>query len=207
MNNLTVTGLITPSPGTPSLLGAPAAFAASTVKGLITPSACTPMLSGGGMVDYGKIPTSDLNLDCPTVLDSHTLQLSVSCDASALFALDLIDNRANSAPTSITYGLGLINGTEKLGWYTIKLRNPIADGMEVQPIISRDQGKTWYRDNLWEPGMFVSIASMDDNSQPRPVQDLKMELVVSTTIARTDGLDLSNEVSIDGSATLVVRYL
>jgi hypothetical protein len=30
---------------------------------------------------------------------------------------------------------------------------------------------------------------------------------VETSIARTDGLDLSNEVTLDGSATLEVKYL
>lgn len=34
-----------------------------------------------------------------------------------------------------------------------------------------------------------------------------MDMQVETVIARTDSLDLSNEVPIDGSATLEVKYL
>lgn len=204
MNNLTVTGLITPSAGTPSLRGAPVDL---TVTGLITPSACTPTLANGGVIDYGQISSKDLHSDSGTVLTSQTMQLSVTCDASHLFALESIDNRANSAPKPGTYGLGLINETQKLGGYTITLRNAVADGVAVQPITSLDQGKTWSGDNRWVPGMYVSVAPMERNRQPVPVQNLRMELILSPTIARSDNLTLSNEVSLDGSVTLTVRYL
>ena len=48
---------------------------------------------------------------------------------------------------------------------------------------------------------------MADPSQPASVKELVTDLEVQTVIARTDGLDLSNEVTIDGSATLEVKYL
>ena len=55
--------------------------------------------------------------------------------------------------------------------------------------------------------MYMSVAAMDDDTQPVPVQDLSVDLEVQTIINRADGLDLSNEVNIDGSATLEVKYL
>jgi hypothetical protein len=51
------------------------------------------------------------------------------------------------------------------------------------------------------------MASMSDDTQPVPMKDLAVELVVNTSIAATDSLDLSNEVTLDGSATLEVKYL
>lgn len=48
---------------------------------------------------------------------------------------------------------------------------------------------------------------MNDASQPLPTKDLVADLEVQTLINRTDGMDLSNEVLIDGSATLEMRYL
>lgn len=81
------------------------------------------------------------------------------------------------------------------------------DGVVVQPIASGDQGKTWYRESAWEPSLYMSVASMDDDTQPLPVKELRVGLEVRTSIARTDSLDLSNEVTIDGSATLEVKYL
>ncbi|MGR3966349.1 DUF1120 domain-containing protein [Pseudomonas sp. 910_23] len=193
------------------LLNSATAFAASsvdlTVKGLIVPSACIPSLSGGGVIDHGKISAKDLKPDNPTVIGNHTLILAVNCDAPIQFALHSIDNRASSAISS-SYGLGFINDTQKLGGYSLTLANPLAeDGVVVQPIASSDQGNTWFKEKFWDPGLYMSIAAMDDDSQPLPVKDLLVDLQVQTFIMSTAGMDLSNEVTIDGSATLEVKYL
>lgn len=193
------------------LLHSAATFAASsvdlTVKGLIVPSACTPSLSGGGVIDHGKISAKDLNPDNPTSIGNHTLVMAVNCDAAIQFALHSIDNRASSSITS-NYGLGFINDTQKLGGYSLTLANPIAeDGVVVQAIASNDQGNTWFKETFWDPGLYMSVAAMDDDSQPMAVKDLRVDLQVNTFIMGTAGLDLSNEVTIDGSATLEVKYL
>ncbi|AZE82418.1 Beta-fimbriae probable major subunit [Pseudomonas orientalis] len=194
-----------------ALLSSATAFAASsvdlTVKGLIVPSACTPVLSSGGVIDHGKVSAKDLNPGSPTVIGNHTLSMAVNCDAPIQFALHSIDNRAASGSSS-AYGLGFVNDTQKLGGYILTITNPVADdGTVLQPIASGDQGNTWYREKFWDPGLYMSTASMDDDTQPLPVKDLSLDLVVQTYIDRTDGLDLSNEVTIDGSATLEVKYL
>lgn len=53
----------------------------------------------------------------------------------------------------------------------------------------------------------LSVATLADVSNPRPTQELVTEVNYSGYINRTDGLDLSNEVNIDGSATIEVLYL
>lgn len=193
------------------LLHSATTFAASTVdltvKGLIVPSACTPSLSAGGVIDHGKISAKDLNPDNPTVIGNHTLVLAVNCDATIQFALHSIDNRASSSVSS-TYGLGFVNETQKLGGYNLTLANPLAeDGVVVQPIASSDQGNTWFKEKFWDPGLYMSVAAMDDDSQPLAVKDLVVDLQVQTFIMGTAGMDLSNEVTLDGSATLEVKYL
>lgn len=192
------------------LLGSATAFAASsvdlTVKGLIVPSACTPSLSGGGVIDHGKVSAKDLNPDRGTAIGVHTLSMSVNCDAPIQFALHPIDNRAASG-IATDFGLGFINETQKLGHFSLTWRGMVADGATVQPIASMDQGNTWYAEKFWEPSMYMAAASMDDDTQPLPIKDLSVDLEVLTIINRTDGLDLSNEVTIDGSATLEVKYL
>jgi type 1 fimbria pilin len=191
------------------LISSPAAFAASsvdlTVKGLITPSACTPNLSSGGIIDHGKISAKDLKPDNPTLIGTHTLTMTVSCDAAIPFALHSIDNR-DATTASGSYSLGMNNG-KKLGWFSVMLSNPVADSIAVQPIASYDSGTTWYREKYWDSGLYMSVAAMDDDSQPLAVKDLTVDLIVESSIARTDGLDLSNEVTLDGSATFEVKYL
>lgn len=192
------------------LLGSATAFAASsvdlTVKGLIVPSACTPSLSGGGVIDHGKVSAKDLNPGYGTAIGLHTLSMTVNCDAPIQFALHPIDNRAASG-TSSDFGLGFINETQKLGHFSLTWRGMVADGVTVQPIASTDQGNTWYAEKFWEPSMYMAAGSMDDDTQPLPIKDLSVDLEVLTIINRADGLDLSNEVTIDGSATLEVKYL
>ncbi|MDY4298845.1 DUF1120 domain-containing protein [Pseudomonas salmasensis] len=193
------------------LLHSATTFAASsvdlTVKGLIVPSACTPSLSGGGVIDHGKVSAKDLNPTYGTAIGIHTLSLTVNCDAPIQFALHPIDNRAGSGPSS-DFGLGFINETQKLGHFSLTWRKALADGgVEVQPIASMDQGNSWYPEKFWEPSMYMAAASMDDDTQPLPIKDLSVDLEVLTIINRADGLDLSNEVTIDGSATLEVKYL
>lgn len=170
------------------LLTCATTYAASTVdlavKGLIIPSACTPSLSSGGIIDHGKISAKDLRPDNPTLIGTHTMTVAVLCDGAIPFALNSIDNRADSSMMREIYGLGFINGTQKLGWFQLTLQNAVADGVQMK-----------------------TIASADGGTQPTPVKELVAQMTVDTTIARTDSLDLSNEVTLDGSATLEVKYL
>ncbi|MEU0634061.1 hypothetical protein [Streptomyces sp. NPDC005989] len=61
------------------------------------------------------------------------------------------------------------------------------------------------------PGFQVRWAPMSvaDNTTvaPLPLQDLNADLQIDPVIAQAKDLTLTNEVSIDGSVTLTVRYL
>ncbi|MBE8592126.1 DUF1120 domain-containing protein [Pseudomonas sp. MAFF 301449] len=192
------------------LLTCATSYAASTVdltvKGLIVPSACTPSLSSGGIIDHGKISAKDLRPDNPTLIGSHSMTIAVICDGAIPFALNSIDNRADSALMGSVFGLGFINTTQKLGWYQLTLQNAVADGVQVKTIASGDGGNTWYDEKFWDPKLYMSVTNTD-GAQPIAVKELVAQLLVNTSIARTDGLDLSNEVTLDGSATLEVKYL
>lgn len=194
------------------LLGAAGnALAASsvdlTVRGLITPSACEPTLPNGGNVDVGKISAKDLNADTITNLGEHVVQLTVTCDAPTLMAIEPQDNRTGSSsdPVASRFGLGLINGNEKLGFLEMWLSAPLADNVAGRIIASTDGGSTWTRDPNFATGSILSIA--DTTTAPIPVQVLTSDLTVSPSIAPASGLTLNNEVAIDGSVTLTVKYL
>ncbi|MGE8150669.1 DUF1120 domain-containing protein [Pseudomonas vancouverensis] len=194
-----------------TLIAMPYAQAASntdlTVTGTITPSACLPTLTGNGVVDYGKIAAKDLNQDSNTRLEERTLSLSVKCDAATTFALKGIDNRIGSSDLNSMFGLGKINGTQNIGRYMVSMVSAVADGVAVEPIKSKDGQTGWHGHLFWMPGDYASVGATDDLSQPISVQDLTMELVLDTSINRADRLDLTNEVRIDGSATLEMNYL
>lgn len=188
------------------------AFAASsvdlTVKGLITPSSCEPTLSNGGNVEIGKISAKDLNADMATNLPTQTLQLAVTCDAATLLAMELTDNRAGSNYEDEigAYGLGLINDTEKLGLMELRILNPVADGADTRMIASQDGGLTWISDRWFARDNILSVAGTGADT-PIPVQLLTGDLSIHARIAPAASLTLTEEVAIDGSATLTVKYL
>ncbi|CRL96495.1 MULTISPECIES: DUF1120 domain-containing protein [unclassified Pseudomonas] len=179
-----------------------------TVKGLITPSACTPALSNGGAIDYGKISAKDLKPDLPTQLPQHILQLTVTCDAATLMAIEGKDNREGTdyGNDLMYFGLGLINGTEKLGRMSIRLLSPLADGVAARTIASMDNGLTWYLDRYVMRDNILSVAD-STTVAPVPVQVFSSDFAVVSDIAPASQLTLNNEVAIDGSVTLTVRYL
>lgn len=194
-----------------ALIGvAPYALAASstdlTVTGVITPSACTPTLSGGGIVDHGKLSAKDLNQDKPTTLPWQILQLTVKCDAAIPFRLLPTDNRSGTSDDNNDFGLGFINGDRKLGGYVVRIRTPIADGVAVQPLLSATNGNTWFASPVVSPNQLSAFGAAGGPTTPISIKDLQADLRVSTQIARADSLDLTNEVALDGSATITIDY-
>jgi len=189
---------------------APYALAASstdlTVTGTITPSACTPSLSSGAVVDFGKISAKDLQPTAPTLIGEPTTQLSVSCDAPTTFALHAIDNRPNTTVSGY-FGVGLTPAGEKLGHYIPTISNVLADGQVATPIISPDQGATWSPLDRIRADHYLSVSSPADTSAPITAKDLTMDLAIRTWILPANGLTLTGEVPIDGSATFEMKYL
>lgn len=199
--------------GTLLIAHATMALAASTVdlsvKGAITPSACAPSLSDGGEVNYGKIAARDLAVDRTTLLPSVTLQLIVDCEAQTLFALNARDNRLGSSyfsALSHMYGLGLNNGTEKLGGFQIGVFNPVADE-PVYPLFSFDNGNTWIVNSSGSYMGHPYLNAFGDTPTPKALRRVTVDLQIATEIAPARTLTLLEDVPLDGSATLDVVYL
>src|SRR3989344_2064591 len=160
-----------------ALIGiAPYALAAPstdlTVIGTITPNACTPTLSGGGVVDHKTISSNDLNQDKSTNLPDKTLQLSVSCGSAIAFRLKPIDNRIGSGIGSNLFGLGYINGNQKLGSVDVQIRAPLADGVPVQPLQSNDDGNTWFQSAFLAPSTLAAFRSTGGPYTPIAIKEL-----------------------------------
>lgn len=194
-----------------SLLLAPAALAASTtdlsVKGLITPNACEPFITNGGVIEHGKLSIQSLAGEHFTALAPQTLQVRVQCDGQTLFALSTIDNRpGTSALDDNLHGLGMVNGNEKLGSVAFALSNPTSDIGPVRTIISTDGGLTWEPDWYLGHAALTAIAALDGTT-PIAVKTFDANLGFHTSIAPANNLTLTDEIPLDGQATLQVKYL
>ena len=193
------------------LIGAGPVWAASsqdlTVKGVITPSACAPVVSGGGTVDFGKVSVKDLNADTYTDLPRETLLLSVRCEGPTIFTLNTIDTRAGTAASHFSWhGLGMTPSDEKVGDAGLGLYSPVADGIPVRTITSRDGGVTWIPSVMLSHTLLTAVAD-SDGLAPIAIQELDAEIRLITHIAPASNLTLTDEVPIDGHATVQVNYL
>ncbi|OAE10393.1 hypothetical protein AZH11_27220 [Pseudomonas simiae] len=180
-----------------------------SVTGLITPSACEPSLPSGDVYDLGKISVTTLNVDQPTKLLPHSLQLKINCEASTLLALEPRDNRLGSSDAgdvSPKFGLGLINDNQRLGSMTLKIDSVVADDVQMYTIGSNGV-TSWAPTNLLSPHFMTAFTPSRTVTAPAPIQLLTAIVSIEPSIAPANTLTLTEEVPIDGSMTLTVKYL
>ena len=185
-----------------------ASFVEITVTGRLTPDACHVRLSDEGTVDHGKIPAHTLNASEFTVLPSRVLELNVQCTRPMLFALVGIDNRAESSLGPGLYSLGrnIHMPAERLGSVALSYRNPLGDALPMQALASSDNGETWAPDPNAPPRTYLGLAPPGDR-QPDFIGQLSAQLKIDTTINFAQYLTLNQEVPLDGSIVLDLRYL
>ncbi|WP_412525857.1 DUF1120 domain-containing protein [Burkholderia lata] len=216
-SNLAIAGLLA--------MGSASAFAESfdiKVLGTIKPGACTPTLAGGGTFDYGLIGTSELSPTAPTLLRVMSDSITITCDAAARVALKAEDNRSGTAaftgnmnffgsPTAVTaqYGLGTASG-KNIGAYAFRFKTGTfqADGVAVDSIFSASSGATWTSSN----GIADNVGGYESWSKKGQVVPVAAKVFTGTlelqaAIERTSNLDLSQEINLNGLATVSLVYL
>lgn len=191
----------------------PLALAASSIElnvtGLITPSACTPTLSADGVVDHGQVPARSLNQFEYSALPTQALDMTVSCNEPVLFVLVGVDNRADSSlGPGFYYGLGtnVHAPTERLGTVSLAFREVMGDGERVLVLASSNQGLTWFPESNAYPNTYMGFAH-PGTLVPEPHRLLTATLQINTSINAAAYLTLKQEVPLDGSIVLDLRYL
>ena len=181
-----------------------------TVSGTIQPAACEPTLASN-VIDYGTISQADLNTDTPTALPARTVGMTVNCSAVTLWGLRGVDLRAASAGANangLHFGLGKTDADENIGYYSISLTTPQADGNNVRAVRSNDGFTTVTADGgLSSTTGWISALAPLGADQPLPSQSAMTQLQIATFINPTDDLTLSADVDLDGQATLELVYL
>ncbi|TFY90176.1 DUF1120 domain-containing protein [Pseudomonas nabeulensis] len=179
------------------------------VTGLITPSACEVTLSDNGIVDHGRVPARSLNQYEFSALPMRPLDLSVSCNEPVLFVLVGVDNRApSSLGPGFYYGLGnnIHAPKERLGTVSLAFRNVMADGGPALVLASSNQGQTWFPEVNAYPDNFMGFAK-PGTLVPEPHRLLNATLQINTSINAAAVLTLNQEVPLDGSIVLDLRYM
>ncbi|PHX37713.1 hypothetical protein AO284_29755 [Pseudomonas sp. NZIPFR-PS2] len=176
------------------------------VRGTIKPVACNLSLAGGGIVDYQTIPASSLSPTQFTPLAAKTVGLNISC-GQAPSASKVTGILGAGFTEAQNYGLGLAN-SKRTGGYSVTLKNLQSSSGTLTPIMRSSQGAAWQNSDgkvaqspsqySWRSGTTVV---------PAFVNSLTGTLEVKAVINRTQDLDLTRDVTLDGRTSLSVDYI
>lgn len=191
------------------------------VKGTIIPASCTLSLHNGGVVDFGKIRAAELGVNAYTALQPRGVPFSVNCDGGTRVGVKTLDNRSTSKVPGIlqsaigpdygdvyNYGLGTTAQGKRIGGYALSVKDSVADFPLVNTIVSTNNGLNWNRGN-GALGQYQNIMSWSGflATHPAVVQRVSGRLEVQAVINKTSELDVTEDIYLDGLATLELRYL
>ncbi|MBB6289243.1 MULTISPECIES: DUF1120 domain-containing protein [unclassified Pseudomonas] len=189
------------------------------VRGTIKPAACNLSMTGGGIINYGDIPSGQLLPTAFNPLAERTAPLTVTCGTTpATFGLKFVDLQAASKVPGIlnvlgsgytevhNYGLGTANG-RRTGGFAVTLRDLRSSSTVLSPIMRVGNGAWQNSDGKvaqsptqysWRSGTTITPAS---------IAQLTGTIAVRAVINRGQDLDLSRDITLDGRATLELSYI
>lgn len=194
---------------------APSAFAQSadlSINGRIFPGACVVDLGNGGVADLGSIRLDSLQEDMTTVLDDVDLSMNIACQSAVRFALEGVDNSNDSSISPAQYGLGVTTADEKIGSARLGVVDVTADGEAAKGVYSDDGGNNWIV-HLFPDSVTIGKGSMlgfrvgETGQGPTAIKDLQGTVKVRATIAPTSELTVTEDVPVQGNATINLTYL
>ncbi|MBP0596594.1 DUF1120 domain-containing protein [Herbaspirillum sp. LeCh32-8] len=190
------------------------------VTGRIVPDACVPSFIGGGVVDYGVVPSSALSAGSPTLLSRKSVGLNVSCAMPTSVGIRLLDNRTvmpteGMVKTSLRPStanderyFGLKNDEGKaIGGYLLRFEtgdNVTAPSLELSAD-ARQQGGAWRarKDGMLFKDTLYTWST--DGRAPARMQQMDATLSVQAVIDGAAG-GLRDDIPLDGSTTLELVY-
>lgn len=190
------------------------------VTGSIAPGSCSlniPTLA----VDYGRISVNDLSPVDYTSLGKLNTPFNITCDGPTLVGLSAADNREASKKHQALivvdpflalpincFGLGTNADGAKIGAFSLHLRNYSVDGdTDFETILS--VGNSWFgADDIMrsKPDRMLTWSRVRANS-PHLLTTVTGELEIEAAINNTTELVVSDDIQIDGSATLELTYI
>lgn len=193
------------------------------VKGSIAPASCSFTLTNS-VIDYGRIDPNSLSPTNYTKLAAKSTPYTIKCGShvKTKVGIKAVDNRAGTKIPNMMvsqfgpnytdryqYGLGSTAKAQKIGGYVVHLRNSVADGRAVRVMGSNNDGGAWVPTSTEAVGNATTDLTSWHTGNFTPVQlnTLSGNLEVHAVINRTSELDLNSQVTLDGQATLELRYL
>ncbi|CNG96085.1 MULTISPECIES: DUF1120 domain-containing protein [Yersinia] len=193
------------------VLGMAAAHAAPPtaelkVKGKLSVPTCNVIAPDGGIYDLGKISAANIKSGTTTtVLTPIKKTWTITCDAETYLSYKHLDNRSESAShvSTSSYGLGFVNGTGKIGYYTIIMSNAKIDNATSNLVcIALDGSSPCTTTSNLVKGEVHAWANADKSLKAG--KTFSADLEVSAVLAGTTTMNgpINEDTQIDGSMTL-----
>lgn len=182
------------------------------VKGLLVVPVCTIVAADNGIYNIGKQPATLVKPNTDTTLASMSKTWTITCDAETYLNFTHSDNRADSVSTvaRANFGLGYVNGSGKIGFYNIDVKNPTVDGITTRVFSTMNNTLTTHdivpylsvhKDNRHGWASATSIAQQSGKV-------FAADFVVTPTLASSATMNgaITDDTNIDGSITLNFAY-
>lgn len=196
------------------------------VTGVIKPVACTPTIgAGNAIIDYGNITRAQLTRGGYTKLTTQEVDFSINCDGAVKMAVKATDNRASSklnglasqvsatAGENAMFGLGAA-GTTQVGAFHFSMKQGSFNGKnaggtnETLDTIGSTDKVSWTKTT--SGGMSTDrVLSWAPTSSTTPgaYSSVTGKLSVVAVINKPEELPATQDINLDGSATIEVIYL
>ena len=172
-------------------------------------SACNVALGNNGVADLGNLSRKDIRT---LLVRSSYMSLRINCQHPTKVGVRVIDNRKGTVPPSEqifgdqVFGLG----NPAIGSYVIASDGfPQADGREAFWIWGSKGDFPWWgdkgRNSVWSGSKILSWDVDGPQTEPVAFKTLENTLLIRTTLRRD--MPFTDELEIDGSATLELVYL
>ncbi|CAI1046875.1 DUF1120 domain-containing protein [Serratia entomophila] len=194
-----------------TLLAAGASLAAGPsaeikVVGELVAPTCEVKLPNDGIFDYGSISHTGISRDKAVSLGvKGGAAMEVKCDAETPMTFNVIDNRLGTASEQgKTFGLGNVNATGKLGFYSIRAYFPQVDGALGRLFVTQDSTITSPAGVVQlEHGKRVGWALASSNALAIG-KNFTALLSVEAFLAKSGDMHggIGEDVNLDGSTTL-----
>ncbi|RQR39565.1 MULTISPECIES: DUF1120 domain-containing protein [unclassified Burkholderia] len=171
--------------------------------------ACSIALRNGGVIDLGNLSRKDFIAGHQQIY--HDMPLLIYCQHPTKVGIDVIDNRAGVQSAGMNgYAFGL--GDPAIGYYVMSgyvSDGHNADGRFVRMIRRSKDETTWGEKGSGDVGLApgYTIAWDVEGPQTEPVAFKALASGLGFRFYFRDDIAFTDELEIDGSVTLELRYL
>ncbi len=179
------------------------------VVGELTVPTCTVAATDDGVYDIGKQSSTVISATAEKTLTAMTKTWTVTCDAETYMNMTPVDNRAASKSSSTTtaFGLGNVNGTGKIGYFSATVKNAQVDSVASQLFTSASATFTPAATANLTNGLKTGWATATANTQKSGkvfVADITVTPVLASSVTMNG--PITDNADIDGSVTLNFAY-